>query len=140
MLCLQTVWLSLYMHVNMSQLDYKGMFMCLGMFSSLDVGLGSSGFPAKPLSQTLPCWISALCAVVYLHSGPVELNVVKSLLVPAQLALQFFDADGFLSQSVQLVPVGPSGPGIRQQLVTLQGGWQPNIEHQYIETYSHEKY
>lgn len=73
-----------------------------------------------------------MCAVVYLDSGLVKLNVVKSLLVSAQLALQFVDTDRFLSECVQLITVGPSRPGIRQQLVALQG-LIANIKHEYVE-------
>ena len=58
---------------------------------------------------------------MYLHSGFVELDVVQSLLVSAQLALQLVHADRFLSERVQLIAVGPSRPGVRQQLVALQG-------------------
>lgn len=61
-----------------------------------------------------------MSAVVYLDSGLVKLNVVESLLVSAQLALQFVHTDRFLSERVQLVTVGPSRPSIRQQLVALQ--------------------
>lgn len=63
---------------------------------------------------------SVVCAVVYLDSGLVKLDVVKSLLVSGQLALQFVHTDRFLSECVQLVSVGPSRPCVRQQLVALQ--------------------
>lgn len=66
---------------------------------------------------------------VYLDSGLVEVNVMKSLLVPAELALQFVDTYGFFSECVQLIAVGPSRASVGQQLVALQEYTNLFMEH-----------
>lgn len=61
--------------------------------------------------QIMSSWLDVtlgLCAVVYLDSGLVKLNVVQSLLVSAQFTLQFVNTDRFFSERIQLVAVGPS--------------------------------
>lgn len=68
----------------------------------------------------------------HLDSGLVKLNVVQLLLVAAELALQFVHTDGFLSERVQLIAVGPSRPSIRQQLVALGGFTAKYRAYEYI--------